>query len=112
MRQAAKGHAGCACTGKHDFVARKTPKSSHFSQKNERSFGVFRALGASGACPAPTAAEQRRGSAIASRDRGIMRLNFNLTSTSSVLPSGYFSKDVGGIKGGEICGRKVWGYPQ
>ena len=22
--------------GKHDFVARKTPKSSHFSQKNER----------------------------------------------------------------------------
>jgi len=36
MRQAAKGHAGCAGAGKHDFMPRKTPKSSHFSQKNER----------------------------------------------------------------------------
>ena len=24
MRQATKGHAGCACAGKHGFVARET----------------------------------------------------------------------------------------
>ncbi len=36
MRQATKGHAGCACAGKRDFVSRKTPKRSHFSQKNGR----------------------------------------------------------------------------
>ena len=45
-------------------------------------YNVFRALGASDACPAPTAAEQRRESAIAGRGCGIMRSNFNLTSTS------------------------------
>ena len=32
MRQATKGHAGCACAGKRDFVSRKTPKRSHFSR--------------------------------------------------------------------------------
>ena len=26
MRQATKGHGGCACAGKYDFVARKTLK--------------------------------------------------------------------------------------
>ena len=45
MRQATKGHAGCACAGKRDFVSRKTPKRSHFSQKNGRIWGVFRIAG-------------------------------------------------------------------
>ena len=36
MRQEPQGHAGCACAVKHDFVARKTPKRSHFSEKNVR----------------------------------------------------------------------------
>ena len=36
MRQATKGHAGRTCAGKRDFLSRKTPKRSHFSQKNGR----------------------------------------------------------------------------
>jgi len=36
MIQALKGHAFHACMKKDDFGTRKTPKSSHFSQKNER----------------------------------------------------------------------------
>lgn len=28
MRPATKGHADCACAGKHDFMAPKTPKKS------------------------------------------------------------------------------------
>ena len=36
MRQAIKGHVGCACAGKHDFVAHKTPKMSHCSRINEK----------------------------------------------------------------------------
>jgi len=36
MIQAPKGHAFHACMKKDDFGTRKTPKSSHFSQKNER----------------------------------------------------------------------------
>jgi len=36
MIQASKGHAFHACMKKNDFGTRKTPKSSHFSQKNER----------------------------------------------------------------------------
>ncbi len=36
MRQATKGHKFHACMKIYDFVERKTPKSSHFSKKNER----------------------------------------------------------------------------
>ena len=46
----------------------KHRKAAIFRRKMSGVSVLFRALGASGACPAPTAAEQRRGSAIASRD--------------------------------------------
>ena len=41
MIQGAKGHAFHACMKEHGLLPRKIPKSSNFSQKNERIWGIL-----------------------------------------------------------------------